>query len=457
MFKFRRGLALGIIMIFMLSTILLSACSTKPTEQSQELQQSEQSQNQVKNENKEKVEVDIFQFKVEIAKELEEAAKAYEAEHPNVKINIQTVGGGDDYGAALRAKFQSGQEPDIYNVGGPQDVKDWMSKLEDLSDQPWVDLALPGILSGVTVDGKIYALPFNIEGYGFVYNKAIFKDAGIDASKIVDYASLEEAVKTLDAKIKSGELKDKYPLLEAVFEYAAKETWVTGLHTSNAALSQEFDSSIDAFNSKKVDFKYADALKAIIDLQANYSPNADSKAKLNAVDYATQVDEGIAIERVAIIQQGNWIYGGVKNIDEEVANNLDILPMPIKGAKEDSIPVGVPMHWAINKNSPEADKAAAKDFLNWLYTSKKGKDFIVNKFYFIPPLKGFENFEPKDALGKAVKRYAEEGRTMPWVFMGYPTGWGMDVLGTQIQKYLAGEISWDEVISNSQAKWEEMR
>ena len=56
-----------------------------------------------KEDKKETVEVDIFQFKVEVAKALEEAAKVYEEEKGNVKINIQTVGGGDDYGAALRA------------------------------------------------------------------------------------------------------------------------------------------------------------------------------------------------------------------------------------------------------------------------------------------------------------------------------------------------------------------
>lgn len=447
MFKRKKSLALGILVIFVLSTLLFAACSPKQP----------QEQAPAPTENAEPVTIDVFQFKVEIAQQLEEAARAYEAQNENVKINIQTVGGGDDYGAALRAKVQSGSEPDIFNIGGPQDVEDWMDRLEDLSDQPWVDLALDGVLSGVTVDNKIYALPFNIEGYGFVYNKGIFEAAGIDAGKIVDYASLEAAVKTLDAKIKGGELKEKYPHLEAVFEYAAKETWVTGLHTSNVAFSQEFASSLDSYSAKKAEFKYGDQLKQLIDLQANYSPNAKSKGKLNAVDYSTQVEQGLAIERVAIIQQGNWVYGGVKAIDENVANNLDILPMPIVGAKEDAIPVGVPMHWAVNKKSSDEKKQAAKDFLNWLYTSEEGKDYIVNQFFFIPPLKGYENYEPKDSLGMAVKRYAEQGKTMPWVFMGYPTGWGMDVLGVNIQKYLAGEFTWEQVVSESQAKWEEVR
>ncbi|PAB59691.1 ABC transporter substrate-binding protein [Anaeromicrobium sediminis] len=440
MFKSKRLLALTIILV-MAASMFFTGCSKKE-EVAQETG---------------KVEVDVFQFKVEIAKELENAARDYEAEHPDVKINIQTVGGGDDYGAALKARFQSGNEPDIYNVGGPQDLKDWTSKLEDLSNEPWVEKALDGVLSGATMDGKVYALPFNIEGYGFVYNKGIFEAAGIDPTKIVDYASLEEAVKTLDGKIKAGELKEKYPTLEAVFEYAAKETWVTGLHTSNVALSQEFPSSLDAYNSKNVEFKYGDSLKKIIDLQADYSSNGKTRAKLNAVDYSTQVEQGLAIERVAIIQQGNWVYGGVKSIDEKVADNLAILPMPVVGAKEDSIPVGVPMHWAINKDSDDASKAAAKDFLNWLYTSEKGKDYVVNKFYFIPAFKGYENFEPQDSLGKAVKAYAEAGKTVPWVFMGYPTGWGMDMLGANIQKYLAGEMTWDELIKDSQERWTKER
>ncbi|MFT9497857.1 ABC transporter substrate-binding protein [Anaerosolibacter sp.] len=447
--KSKRIIALGIMMIFILSTMLLSACSPKQPEPV--------AGGETQTEQAEPVTLDIFQFKVEIVKELEEAAKNYMNDHPSVTINIQTVGGGDDYGAALRAKVQSGEEPDIFNIGGPQDVEDWRTRLEDLSDQPWVNQALEGVLSGVTVDGKTYALPFAVEGYGFIYNKAIFEAAGLDGSKITDFAGLEAAVKTLDGKIKAGELKEQFPNLVAVFDLPAKETWVTGLHASNTALSQEFASSLDAFAAKTLEFKHAEALKNLMDLQADYSPNAKTKAKLNAVDYATQVDEGIAIERVAIIQQGNWIYNGVKSIDEEVANNLDILPMPVKGVKEDSIPLGVPMYWVVNNKGTDAEKAAAKDFLNWLYTSETGKDFIVNKFFFIPPLKGFENFEPKDSLGQAVKRYAEAGKTMPWVFMGYPTGWGMDVLGTEIQKYLSGEIKWEDVVKNAQAQWEEMR
>lgn len=441
----KRTVALAISTMMVTSSLTLAGCSSnsQPTATG--------------GDKKDAVTLNVFQFKVEMSKELEDAAKTYSADHSNVKINIQTVGGGGDYGAALRAKVQSGEEPAIFNIGGPQDVKDWQSRLVDLTAESWVGKAIDGTLTGVTVDNKVYGLPFALEGYGFIYNKGIFEAAGIDAKGIKDYASLEAAVKTLDEKIKSGALKSKYPKLEAVFELPGKEDWVTGLHASNVVLSQEFKSSVDAFGAKKVDFKYGDGLKELIDLQSNYSPSANSKGKLNAVDYATQVDQGIAIERVAMVQQGNWIFNNVKKVDEKVANNLDILPMPINGGKVDSIPVGVPMYWAVNNKVSKEQQDAAKDFLNWLYTSDKGKDFVVNKFCFIPAFKDYEKFQPKDSLGIAVSRYVKGGKTLPWVFMGYPTGWGQKALAVEIQKYLAGEEKWDDVIKNSQAKWAEMR
>ncbi|MCI9626417.1 MAG: carbohydrate ABC transporter substrate-binding protein [Clostridia bacterium] len=403
----------------------------------------------------ENAKVDIYQFKVEIAKELENAAALYMKNHPNVKINIQTVGGGDDYGASLRAKMQSGEEPTIFNIGGPQDTQDWMQKLEDLSDQPWVSQAVDTVLDSVTADGKIYGLPYAIEGYGFIYNTEIFKAADIDPSTIHNYDTLLAAVRTLDEKIKSGALKSQFPQLEAVFEFPGKETWVS-MHTVNVPLSQEFTSATDAFEKKTVSFQNADAFKALIDIQADYSSNANSKGKLNAVDYATQVGQGIAIERVAMIQQGNWIYGDIENVDAETAAKMSLLPMPLVGEEALKMPVGVPMYWCVNKDSNDADKKAAKEFLTWLYTSEEGKEMIVNKFYFIPPLKGYTQ-EPSDPLSRAVKTYADDNKTRPWVFMGFPTSWGMDSVGVQVQRYLSGEATFTEAVEKAKADWEAAR
>ena len=44
--------------------------------------------------------LNIFQFKVEINDALVAATKRYMELNPGVKVNLETVGGGDDYGAA---------------------------------------------------------------------------------------------------------------------------------------------------------------------------------------------------------------------------------------------------------------------------------------------------------------------------------------------------------------------
>lgn len=404
---------------------------------------------------KKSTEIVLYQFKLEIAKQLDAAAQKYMSENPNVKIRVESNGEG--YTTTLKAKMQSGQEPTIFNVQGPSDVKDWMDKLDDMSNEPWVKNAAKGTLTDVTKDGKVYGLPAAIEGYGFVYNKSIFKDAGIDVAQIKDFASLEKAVKELDTKIKSGALKEKYPDLEAVFEYPAKETWLTGQHTSNIALSPELKSSLNAYNAKSIEFKYADQLKKIVDLQASYTAAGSSKDKLAAVDNTASVENGIAIGRVAMVQQGSWIYPSVNKIDPKLAEDLGILPIPLEGVVEDSIPVGVPSYWVVNKDATADQKAAAKDFLNWLYQSEEGKKIIVDEFNFIPPFTNYGDLKAKGSLSQAVQEYSSAGKTIAWVFNGYPNGWSMDVMGTQIQKYLSGKATWDQVITEAKKQWSELR
>lgn len=400
-----------------------------------------------------KVTVDIFQFKVEAKDALEKAAKEYMAKNPNVTISVQTVGGGSDYGAALRNQFASGKEPAIFNIGGRQDAKDWLAKLEDLSSVNVTTQAFPGTLDSVTIDGKVLAIPFNQEGYGLIVNKAVLEKAGINVDSLKSYKALEDAIKLLDSK--KSELG-----LDAVIAYPTKETWVTGLHTSNVAIGQEFKSVVEAFDAPELKFTYAPQLKKIIDLQVKYGykPSGDVKS-MNSVDYATQVEKEFSMGKVAMIQQGNWAYGSIEGIDLELAKNITIIPLSLEGGKEDSIPVGVPNYWAINKDKDDNTKAAAKAFLDWLYTSPEGKKMIIEDFKFIPAYKGYEvaELQPKDPLAAAILKYSQEGKTTPWVFMGYPTGWGMDKLGANIQKYVAGEMPWDKLVEEAKTTWAEAR
>ncbi|MEG0285679.1 MULTISPECIES: ABC transporter substrate-binding protein [Vagococcus] len=393
------------------------------------------------------VTIDVFQFKVEFNEQFKAAAKMYEEENPGVKINISTVGGGDDYGAALKTKFASGEEPDIFNIGGPEDLKTWEKSLADVSDTKAFGEALEGTLDGVTKGDEVLGLPYNMEGYGLLYNKEVFEKAGIDPTSIKTQADLRKAVETLD--------KDKEKLgLDAVFAFPAKETWITGLHGANLFLAPEFDNDVNkAYEAKELEFKYNKEFKEYIDLQQKYSVQPTT-----SLDYSKQMEELFSNGKVALTQQGNWVYGTIDEIDPEFAEtNVGILPVPIDGVSEQKLPVGVPNYWAFNKNSSDKEQEEAKKFIDWLYTSEQGKKTVIEDFKFIPAYNGYDADKIADPLSKEVYDYSSKGNTTGWVFMGYPTDWGMNVLGAGIQKYVSDEATWDELMKEVKTSWDDSR
>ncbi|MGP4059119.1 ABC transporter substrate-binding protein [Halobacillus sp. H74] len=432
--KFYSGIATALLA----STVALAGCSFGSDESSGDSDTGGSSG--------ESVTVDVFQFKVEFKEQFEELVSKYEEENPDVNINVKTVGGGNDYGASLKTSFSSGEEPDIFNVGGPTDVDEYESYLADLSDTAAADAALEGTLTGVSRDDKVLGLPFNQEGYGLLYNKQVFEEAGINPDEITTFEALEEAVQTLDSQ------KDELGI-DAPFAFPAKEKWVMGNHLANAYLADEFNHSVmEAYEADTVEFAMGDQMKRFTDLQNEYSVQPTL-----SLDYSQQVEENFSLGKVALIQQGNWVYNTIESMDPEFAqNNVGLLPIPVEGY-EGSIPVGVPNYWVVNKESDDEVVQASKDFLDWMYTSDTGKKFVTEEFKFIPAYEGYEDLEIADPISQEIYNYAKEGNTLGWVFLGAPTGWTEGALGVAMQEYIAGDITWDEVEQKATKAWEESR
>ena len=152
-----------------------------------------------------KTEITIYQSKIEANEGYKKAIAAYEESHPDVKINLEAVTG-NDFAASLKAKMQS-DPPTIFSVGGFQDLKDYGDILEDISDLEVLKNALPGTTDMFTKDGRVLAVPLYMEGYGFVVNRQMFEDAGIDFESMMTFEGMKAGFDTLKAKIDSGEMK----------------------------------------------------------------------------------------------------------------------------------------------------------------------------------------------------------------------------------------------------------
>lgn len=396
-------------------------------------------------ENGESVTIDIFQGKVEFRDQFLALAEEYQELNPNVQIEFGAVGGGTDYFTALRSRFSSGDEPDVFSLAGPSELQDYQDFAEDVTDLAATENALEGTLDGITVDDSVYGIPFNQEGYGLIYNKSVFEEAGVDAESIETYEDLEEAVTTLDSQ------KEELGI-EGVFALPGAEAWVMGNHLSNAFISPEFNHDVmEAYESDSVAFENGDQFQQVLDLQNEYS----IQPTLN-MDYSQQVEQYFSLGDAAMIQQGDWIYPTLQQMDEEFAeSNVGIIPIPVEG-EEGNIPVGVPNYWVINSNAEEEVKEAAKDFFDWMYASEEGIEIVQEQLNFIPAHDNFDPEEISSSLSRDIYEYALNENVSGWAFLGYPTAWGDD-LGAHVQEYMAGEREWEDVLDEAASDWESRR
>lgn len=373
--------------------------------------------------------IKVYQMKVEINDSLQKLAKKYE-EETGVKVEVTSVGGGADYGAALKTEFQKGTEPDIFIIQGTGDYENWKHKIDDLTSEPWVNNAVKGTLDLVTVDKKICGMPAATEGYGLIYNKEILDKAGIDPDSIDTFDELKSAFETLDRK--KTELG-----IDNVVSYTTKETWVGGIHTFNIplALQEKPMEFIRNYMSGKVDIvndKVFNDWMNLVELLCKYGGGQI----LETIDYSTQVGN-FALGKTAFIQQGNWIASDLNSLGADF--DMGFVPLCINNdiKMSGAIPVGVPMYWVVNKDSKV--NLEAKAFLNWLSESKVAQEALVNEMNVIPAFTNF-TIESNNVLNKAVNKYNKAGKTITWPVTMLPQGFAVEKIGPLFSRFVESDM-----------------
>ena len=130
----------------------------------------------------------------------DEVARAYEAAHPGVKIEMQFLEN-EAYKAKLPTILQSKDRPHIiYSwAGGVLKAQVEAGVLEDITDsvKGYSDTIAPAALAAFSQNGRVYGLPISLSQVGFLYNKELMAKGNVDASKIKTWDDLLAAVKTL--------------------------------------------------------------------------------------------------------------------------------------------------------------------------------------------------------------------------------------------------------------------
>ncbi len=132
---------------------------------------------------------------------MEQIARDYEADHPDVTIEMQFLEN-EAFKAKLTTLLQSDDRPDIfYSWGGgvfeAQVEAGVLRDIDDLMRGEWEETLSPAAVNAFTYDGKVYGTPHLVSQVGFWYNKDLFDQASVNADDIKTWDDLLGTVQTL--------------------------------------------------------------------------------------------------------------------------------------------------------------------------------------------------------------------------------------------------------------------
>lgn len=408
--------------LFMVLLLLLSASSMPPEKEKKQAEET--------------VSLTIRNPKVEVASEFEDMVRLYENTHPHVHIQVETVGGISDDFSDLKTQMAVGEGPDIFTNVGYAATKEWIRYLEDLSEESWVADARDGTLDPITEDGKVYGMPMNIEGFGIIYNKALFQKAGIN--ELPDtYTELEEAASQLK---KVG---------VTPFANGYYEEWKLGHHLTSLAFAEQSDpeafmSDLAAGKASFADNTSFQNMLRFLDLTLTYgSPHAAT------TDYYAEM-EAFQKGETAMIVQGNW----VEPLLAKQAPNLDagMFPIPLDDGGNAQLVTGVPSYWVVNKQSGAVEKQEAKRFLKWMAESEEGQAYQTEQLRFIS---AFRSVRPPETnlSGDAWAQYKQQDRrNFNW--SSYPPPM-KDAFGRILKQYVNEEMSKQAALQDLDHVWQQ--
>ena len=402
-------------------------------------------------------------FKPEIADVYEEISKAYEAE-TGIKVIVDTAAN-NTYEQTLISKMANKEEaPTLFQINGPRGYNNWKDYCADLTGtELYAHLSDKSL--AVTVDGKAYGIPYVVEGYGIIYNKAITDKYFALPNKATSYTSMEEVnnYAALKAVVEDMQANKEALGIEGVFastSLKAGEDWRWQTHLANLPVYYEFKTNnvdLTSDQTKTITFQYSDNFKNIFDLYLNNSTIEPSKTGTKTVNDSMAE---FALEKCAMVQNGNWAWGQVAGVDgnKVLAENVKYLPIytGVEGEESQGLCTGTENFFCINAKASEAEQKAAADFIYWLYSSTTGKDFVTNKLGFIAPFDTFEeNEKPTDPLAKEVLNWmSKDGVTsVAWNFTLFPSQTFKDNFGSALLQYAQGTKTWEEVKTQVVNDW----
>ncbi|GAA3109369.1 extracellular solute-binding protein [Streptomyces echinatus] len=285
----------------------------------------------------------------------------------------------------------------------------------------------PNLIKQAQYEGKTYGVPFVTDTLALVYNKALFKKAGIT-----------EAPKTWDElKADAAKIKDK----AKVDGYWGS----TQAYYAQTFLYGEGTDTVDVA-AKKITVKSPAAKKAYGTWLSTFSGKGLHKADATADAYA-HIQDAFVNGKVAAIIQGPWeITNFYKGSAFKDKSNLGIATVPAGSAGKAGAPTGG-HNLSVYAGSDKAHQEAALKLVKFM-TSAQSQEAIALKNSTLPTRSDAYTAKVKADPGIAgyqgVLSAAQPRPALP----EYSSLWGP--LDTELPKVASGKESLDKGLDNAE-------
>lgn len=383
---------------------------------------------------------------------------AWDEAHPDITLN-QNVLANAEYKTQIATLAAAGDLPDVFLLQG-MNTKDWAKQglVYDLTDaikaSPYYNDYVQNYFTPFTDGDSIYGYPVLTGGTCTVviYDKAMWKDAGFDAfpttwedvEKASEYFN-EQGITTV-AFGNGGKWQANSDFLSTLGNrYTGPDWFLSLINKGGAAFTDE------AF------------VKALTEMQHLFTETSIFNEDFNAVTNEDAREYYISGDAAAFIG-GNWdesyIWATLKESDEEKWNNMGfaVLPQPAD-ATEAPTSQNIGLGYAVaisSKVAEDPDKLAAAIDLAQEVTGPAFASYVAENYALGGLTKvGDVDLSSFDQITQDFYNYSYVDTEPCEIYDSYITNAVWDVLNTDLQTMMNGEMSPEDVAANAQKAYEE--
>lgn len=288
----------------------------------------------------------------------EALAKAFEAENPDIKVEIETRPQGAEGDNLIKTRLSTGEMDDLfsYNSGSLFQALSPDQTLVNLDDQEWVGKLDENFIRTVSTDAGLYGAPMGQSMAGAVlYNKDIYAELGLEIPTTWDeFIANSEAIKAAGTAA---------PIIQTYGDTWSSQLFILGDFNNVLAENPDWAEEYTANKAKYVD---EPAFAGFQHLQQVY------EAGLLNEDFASATyNDGVAMVATGAGAQYpmlTFAAGQMMTTNPEAADVVGTFPLPGPDADSNGLTVWMPNGVYIPKSTEGAQLDAAKKFLEFITT-----------------------------------------------------------------------------------------